>query len=83
MGARLVLEDGTARLEAGRVGHASTIYRRMWLLPHAPLMCELLGLPADAVALDLLDQVPYPAEPSQLGRPLARRSPGAGLGGQG
>ena len=93
MGARLVLEDGTAtsrpaepgraRLEAGGVGHAYTIYRKMWLLPHAAVMCELLALLADAAALDLLDQVPYRAEASELGGPLARRSHGARLGGQG
>ncbi len=55
MGARLVLEDGTARLEAGGVGHPYTIYRKMWPLPHAALLCELLALLADAAALDLLD----------------------------
>ncbi len=83
MSARLVLEGGTARLEAGGVGHAYTIYRKMWLLPHAALLCELLGLLGDAAALDLLDQVPYRAEASELGGPRARRSHGAGLGGQG
>ena len=60
MGARLVL--------AGGVGYADTIYRKMWLLPHAVVMCELLGLLADAAALDLLDQVPYPAEQAAPGQ---------------
>ena len=69
MGARLVLEEGTARLEAGGVGHAYAIYRKMWLLPHAAVMCELLGLLADVAALELLDQVPYPqASPRQTKR---------------
>ena len=65
------------------MGYAYTIYRTMWLLPHAAVMGELLGLLADVAALDLLDQVPYRAEPSELGRPLAHRSHGASLGGQG
>ncbi len=81
MGARLVLEGGEARLEAGGVGHAYTIYRKMWLLPNPALMSELLGLLADAAALDLLDQVPYRAEASELGGPRARRSHGARLSG--
>ena len=46
----------------------------MWLLPHAAQMCELLGLLADAVALDLLDHLPYQAEADALA-PLPRRPP--------